>query len=375
MDTKQRGFRTRVSAQALLYWLMLGWAAVLLFYRLGTGDVKEWDEARNGVNAFEMLQNGDFLNLHYGGEPDSWNTKPPLAIWLTALSYTIFGTNEWALRMPSAVCGVLFFALLYHIVVRWAGRRTALTTCAILLCCKAVVDHHVFRTGDFDGPLLLALTASVHAFWRYAEEGRRGHAYGWAAATGLAFWIKGPAAFVLLPGMAVYAVVAGILPTLLRRRATWGALGLLIAIVGVWCAAIVVAGARWTHSEYGSGNALSTLFFHDTLRRLGDEEFSAWKARNPACFFLTLEARMNLWHVVFYGACALGLVQMWKARHTLRQFLRLRTVRPLLYSVSLILPLAVLLSVASAAHDWYIVPVLPYVAFLTAAGCSRALAR
>jgi hypothetical protein len=53
------------------------------------------------VNAFEMTQQGMSLVTTYGIEPHLWNTKPPLQIWLMALTLKIFPHAEFALRTPA----------------------------------------------------------------------------------------------------------------------------------------------------------------------------------------------------------------------------------------------------------------------------------
>jgi len=59
---------------------------LLVFLKLGEHPISPWDEARHGVSAVEMLQNGDWINIHYAGKPDDWNAKPPLVTWSIALS-------------------------------------------------------------------------------------------------------------------------------------------------------------------------------------------------------------------------------------------------------------------------------------------------
>ena len=49
-----------------------------LFLRLDSRPLREWDEARNAVNAYEMSKSGQFLIKTYEGQPDLWETKPPL---------------------------------------------------------------------------------------------------------------------------------------------------------------------------------------------------------------------------------------------------------------------------------------------------------
>ncbi|UOQ78563.1 hypothetical protein MUN84_08455 [Hymenobacter sp. 5516J-16] len=60
-----------------------------------------WDESRVAVNAAEMALNNNWLVAHFEGQPDLWNTKPPLLLWLQVLSIKLFGFNEVAIRLPT----------------------------------------------------------------------------------------------------------------------------------------------------------------------------------------------------------------------------------------------------------------------------------
>ncbi|HQA87386.1 MAG TPA: 4-amino-4-deoxy-L-arabinose transferase, partial [Bacteroidales bacterium] len=72
-----------------------------LFGKLDKIPVQLWDESRLAINALEMFENGNLLVTYYKGEPDFWNTKPPLMIWFQSLNFHLFGVNEFSLRLPS----------------------------------------------------------------------------------------------------------------------------------------------------------------------------------------------------------------------------------------------------------------------------------
>jgi 4-amino-4-deoxy-L-arabinose transferase-like glycosyltransferase len=42
-----------------------------LFYKLDYLPIQKWDEGKNAVSAYEMLQNKNYLVRHYEGEPGS----------------------------------------------------------------------------------------------------------------------------------------------------------------------------------------------------------------------------------------------------------------------------------------------------------------
>ena len=108
---------------------------IILFsslYKLDSIAFFEWDESRHGVNAIEMLNSGDYINLQYAGEKDDWNLKPPLAVWAIALSFKIFGVNEFALRLPSAIAIILATFFLFKIIRLYKTSEFAFFTCLIL---------------------------------------------------------------------------------------------------------------------------------------------------------------------------------------------------------------------------------------------------
>src|SRR5690242_955714 len=78
-----------------------------LFINLGKFPIRMWDEATYANNAIDMLSFDNPLVVEHMGQPDMYNTKPPLVIWLQAAAMKIFGINEWSVRMPSAMFGLL----------------------------------------------------------------------------------------------------------------------------------------------------------------------------------------------------------------------------------------------------------------------------
>lgn len=83
---------------------------VLAFYCFRCLDVKyvdSWDEARHGVNAYEMIQNGDYIRHTYNYQVDDWNLKPSISYWAIVLGFRLFGYSVWGLRFFSALAYLL----------------------------------------------------------------------------------------------------------------------------------------------------------------------------------------------------------------------------------------------------------------------------
>jgi 4-amino-4-deoxy-L-arabinose transferase-like glycosyltransferase len=81
------------------------------------------DEGRYGEVGRWMLVSGDWLTPRLNGLP--FFHKPPLLHWLDAISLTVFGVNAWALRLVPALHASLMLGLMFVVVRRWAGEALA----------------------------------------------------------------------------------------------------------------------------------------------------------------------------------------------------------------------------------------------------------
>ncbi len=122
-----------------------------LFFRLDAPKVVDYDEARHGINAYEMIQNDDYLVHTYEGEPDYWNLKPPFSYWVVALGYRLFGYNRLGLRFFSALCGVLTLLALTVFCWKRLGKASAVMAAALFALNQGLYRTHSFRLGEADG--------------------------------------------------------------------------------------------------------------------------------------------------------------------------------------------------------------------------------
>jgi 4-amino-4-deoxy-L-arabinose transferase-like glycosyltransferase len=185
--------------------------ALLLFTPLFSGLDKQplriWDEAQLAVNALEMHTNGDLLVTHFKGEPDLWNTKPPFMIWLQVAALNVFGIGEFALRLPSAIAGLLTCIVLLLFSMRyvkdfWFGFIVIM----VLITMNGYVNHHVTRTGDYDALLILFTTTAALLFYLIAEQRSNRLLYWFFSVMTLAVLTKGIAALLFGPAMLLYAI-------------------------------------------------------------------------------------------------------------------------------------------------------------------------
>lgn len=140
----------------------------VFFFRLHLPSIRMWDESRRAINALEMSINNNWLVTHYDGQPDMVGTKPPLLIWCIVLAMRVFGYNEFALRLPSAICAMSTTIIIFLFGARYFNElKIGLISSLVLITSIGYVGEHVARTGDFDAMLVLWITIYSLSFFAY----------------------------------------------------------------------------------------------------------------------------------------------------------------------------------------------------------------
>lgn len=145
-------------------------AIFLIFADLGSFPIALWDESRLAVSALEMLDTGQWgINtFHYA--PDTWNIKFPTLIILEAFSMKIFGLNEFAFRLPSALAVLFTCIYLVWFSQKILGEKTiGILAVFILLTAYGYMDIHAAKTGDYDAMLTMFLTISNLSMFAYLQ--------------------------------------------------------------------------------------------------------------------------------------------------------------------------------------------------------------
>lgn len=202
-----KGLPARKAAYWALLALLLAAGGFLLFFNLGGAALSDCDEARHGVNAYEMLCSGDYVVTTFNGEPDYWNLKPPLSEYLIILGYRLFGFGAMGLRFYSAVSAMLTMIILSLWLKKRYGSVASLTALLVLLGCDWVYGHHFGRAGDADALMILFY---VIAMLFMLESGRDVRMlYGSALCFGLAFLSKSWHAAMIPATCFAYVCVTG----------------------------------------------------------------------------------------------------------------------------------------------------------------------
>ena len=218
----------------------------LFLIGLGSAPLIDPDEGRYAEIPREMLLKGDFITptLNYV----KYFEKPPLLYWVNAGSMAIFGQNEFAARLPSALSGLFTVLLTYLAGRRLFNRRTALASALMLGSCAAfLLQSRIILT---DMLLTFCLSAALFSFLLAvrAEQRQRATFYRFFfICCGLAVLTKGLIGIVLPGGIIFWYLLLGRRWHLLREI-PWISGLLLFAVVTVpWFILVSLANPEFPH--------------------------------------------------------------------------------------------------------------------------------
>lgn len=182
-------------AKAYTFITIIG--ALLFIPFIGNMPLFDWDEINFAECAREMIASNDYSNVQLYFHP-FWE-KPPLFIWLQAISMNIFGVNEFAARFPNAICGIVTLLTLYNIGKKLNDYQFGLIW--VFVYAASLLPHLFFKSGIIDPWFNLFIFASVYQLIQHTNNpvGTQGYKTAILAGfyIGLALLTKGPAALIL----------------------------------------------------------------------------------------------------------------------------------------------------------------------------------
>jgi 4-amino-4-deoxy-L-arabinose transferase-like glycosyltransferase len=126
--------------------------------------------------------------------------KPPLALWVQALSARVLGFGSWSILVPQALMGVATVALAYDLVRRRFGRAAGFAAGLVLATTPITVA--ISRHNNPDALLVLCVTAALWCAVRALEDGRTRWLVAAGVCVGLGFETKMGAALLVVPALA-----------------------------------------------------------------------------------------------------------------------------------------------------------------------------
>jgi 4-amino-4-deoxy-L-arabinose transferase-like glycosyltransferase len=186
-------------------WALAGLAGILFIPFLGYVHLFDWDEINFAEISREMMVLGNYTSAHINFLP-FWE-KPPLFFWLQSASMNVFGVNEFAARLPNAICGMITLPILYQIGAKLYDRKFGLIWA--LAYFGSILPGFYFQSGIIDPFfnlfIFLGLYFFIQYYWKYRDFEsivlKRSTLHYLIIAglfSGLAILTKGPAGFLIL---------------------------------------------------------------------------------------------------------------------------------------------------------------------------------
>ncbi|WP_018291346.1 glycosyltransferase family 39 protein [Verrucomicrobium sp. 3C] len=224
----------------------------------GSPGILDDNEGLYAGAAREMRARGDWIVPTLDGMPRC--QKPPLLYWLILLSTSLFGENEFAVRLPQALATLAWMAATYCLGVTLGGRSLGWMAALILgTAFGSFIFSHIVMPEIF---LAASVAWSFLFLWKaFTEEEKRSHGIGLWLAMGFGTMAKG------LHALLYPLVVLGILSLLSGRWRKvavhlfrWEGIALFLLLVIPWYVAMEGRLPGFLFEQFGNeqfGHALN----------------------------------------------------------------------------------------------------------------------
>lgn len=316
---------------------------LVIFLKLGSFHMRHWDESMFAVNTYEMIHNGNYFSLYFDGKPDLFNTKPPLTTWLQILSVKLFGYNELALRIPSALAASASVILVYRFMSKQFNLLWAWISALILLTSAGFIHFHTARTADSDSLLCFFILAGNLYFFKYLMEDKKKYIFLFFVFISLAFATKMYAALLFTPAYIIILMrYKKMLPFIFNRYFLAGISLFVISAIGL----VLLR-------EMDSPGYLREILFKDAGRMLTVVE----NHRESGTFYFDnfFSTRFSSWFLLLIiGASTAFFIE----DKTVKSFLTNLTI--------LVATYLVIITFSITKLEWYDMPLYPIISIIAA---------
>jgi len=154
-------------------------------------------EARYADIARIMAETGDWITPYFDYGVPFWG-KPPLSFWAQAISFKLFGINEFAPRLPSWIVTLAILGLVYRTACTYMDRSAAMLACIVFI--SFMLTFALSGAVLTDTYLALSVTLSLLSFHMVFTRQPGFWGYGFFIGLTIGLLSKGPIAVVLIIG-------------------------------------------------------------------------------------------------------------------------------------------------------------------------------
>jgi 4-amino-4-deoxy-L-arabinose transferase-like glycosyltransferase len=326
--------------KAKLSYLLI--AAIVLLFTCLAGREMWTQEHRWADIVAGMFFRNDFLHPYLGEA--RYYDKPLLSYWLIAGIAQLIGTlNMWALRLPSALAGVLAVWSIYRLGRELKDKQLGLLSALMLL----TTFYFVFwaRTSSAD---MLNLAGTLFAITWYREKRQHPSFFNYAvfflilALTSLCKGLVG----AVIPMLAVLVDV--VLARSIKQHLRWS------LFLGALPALVIYFIPFWASSHFGGevyGQSGLYLVYRENVLRY----FQPFDHQGPIyTYFIYLPIYLLPWTLFFIPALV-GLKRRWKNLSAEMKWLTWT-----------LFAIFIFFSVSGSRRSYYVLPLVPFAILFTA---------
>src|SRR5271170_1771540 len=177
-----RAYFTRRSWKILLAIAAL-WVLLYGSFTLFSPPLLDDADSVHAEVAREMVAGHDWITLHANGI--RYLEKAPLMYWSMAASFTLFGPQDWAARLPLAIAALALFLIVYATGRRLFASDSAGFYAALILLTSFGIFIYT-RIIIPDVMVCLWLSLSMLLFWISLQQEKPSRATAWGFATACA---------------------------------------------------------------------------------------------------------------------------------------------------------------------------------------------
>jgi len=229
--------------QAIL--LVVGISLLIFYPFLGMVHLFDWDEINFAEAAREMIVTGDYSAVTIDYLP-FWE-KPPLFLWMQAISMKLMGVGDYAARFPNAIAGSFSLALFVYLGNRLKNVQFGLIWAA--LYASSLLPQLYFKSGIIDPWFNLFIFMGIWLAHEYVKSKLAGsEKLKYVALAGLSIGLgvmtKGPVALL------IFLMVAGIFWAISKFKPIFSIKGILTFLL-----VFTIVGSLWFVIEIANGRA------------------------------------------------------------------------------------------------------------------------
>jgi predicted membrane-bound mannosyltransferase/DNA-binding beta-propeller fold protein YncE len=224
-DLTKKGF-TKLDLEKILYIILIILALATRLWGLGDR-VQSHDESIHTLYAWNLYVGKGFAHhpLMHG----------PFLFHATALSYFLFGDNDFSARVPVALMGTAIVAFPY-LLRRWLGRKGALLTSFFLLISPSISYYSRYIRHDIS--VMLWSLVAIFSLLSYLRDGRKRWLFLMAAGVSLMFASK-EVAFIYNATFGLFLIVLSAVQMFKRvwfneNLKLWFLIALMVLVAGLF---------------------------------------------------------------------------------------------------------------------------------------------